>query len=109
PGEYEINYLSSDTTKVSQKVIIKDKQMPNDWTPNYLESEDRRVGSIFFILKDRNITRENYNQINKTNLLSMLKNPVTDNDKFKYSVESIEKKRKWNVKFFFKYYTQWRN
>ena len=99
PGEYEINYLSSDTTKVSQKVIIKDKQMPNDWTPNYLESEDRRVGSIFFILKDRNITRENYNQINKTNLLSMLKNPVTDNDKFKYSVESIEKKESGMLNF----------
>ncbi|MDE5553443.1 MAG: M64 family metallopeptidase, partial [Malacoplasma sp.] len=99
PGEYEIVYYDSDTSTATQKVIIKDKQMPNDWTPNYLEAEDRRVGSIFFMLKDRKITRDEYNQINKTNLLSKLKNPVIDNEKFKYSIDSIEKKESGMLNF----------
>ncbi|MDE7075596.1 MAG: hypothetical protein K2O21_03085, partial [Malacoplasma sp.] len=101
PGEYEIVYQNSETSTVTQKVTIKDKKMPDDWTPNYFEAEDMRLGSIFFVLKNRKISESEFNEINSSNLLARLKNPVVNNDKFKYDLDIISKEKNGMVNFSF--------
>ena len=99
PGDYKIIYYSSDTSQATLNVTIKDREMPKDWVPNYLDAEISRVGSLFFLLKNRTITKQEYDKINESNLLSMFKNPVIDNDKFKYSVV-IDKKNDSFLNFY---------